>query len=63
MNARSFAAMVRRQIEAYKKATGVVPVVIFEGGERFSLRAPDAGATEAEEARNLQVELEGAFKA
>jgi hypothetical protein len=35
MNPRSFAAQLRRAIEAYTKATGVVPVVEFEGGERW----------------------------
>lgn len=62
MNPRSFAAQVRRAIEAYTKATGVVPVVEFEGGDRFTLRAPASGATDSENARNLQRELDGAFK-
>lgn len=62
MNPRSFAAQVRRAIEAYTKATGVVPVVEFEGGDRFTLRSPSTGATDLDEARNLQRELDGAFK-
>lgn len=62
MNPRSFAAMVRRQIEAYTKATGVVPVVEFEGGERFTLRAPAPGATDSEEAATNQRQLDGAFR-
>ncbi len=62
MNPRSFAAQLRRAIEAYTKATGVVPVVEFEGGERYTLRHPGSGATESEEARNVQRELDGAFR-
>ena len=54
MNPRSFAAQVRRAIEAYTKATGVVPVVEFEGGERFSLRAPSDGKTNDDDALNVQ---------
>lgn len=62
MNPRSFAAQLRRSIEAFTKATGVVPVVEFEGGERYTLRHPGTMATESDEARNLQRELDGAFK-
>jgi len=62
MNPRSFGSQLRRAIEAYTKATGVVPIVEFEGGERFTLRAPGPGATDSEEARNLQREMDGAFK-
>lgn len=62
MNPRSFAAQLRRSIEAFTKATGVVPVVEFEGGERYTLRHPGTGATDSDEARNLQRELDGAFK-
>jgi hypothetical protein len=62
MNPRSFAAQLRRAIEVYTKATGVVPVVEFEGGERYTLRHPGTKATESDEGRNLQRELDGAFK-
>ena len=62
VNPRSFAAKLRRSIEAFTAATGVVPVVEFEGGERYTLRHPGSGATESEEARNVQRELDGAFK-
>lgn len=62
MNPRSFAAQVRRAIEAYTKATGVVPVVEFEGGERFSLRAPASQTTDDSEARNNQAAMDGAFR-
>ena len=62
MSPRSFAAQLRRTIEAYTKATGVVPVVEFEGGERYTLRHPGSGATECEEARTVQRELDGAFR-
>jgi len=62
VNPRSFAAQVRRAIEAYTKATGVVPVVEFEGGDRFTIRAPGGAKTDDDEARNLQRELDGAFK-
>jgi hypothetical protein len=62
MNPRSFAAQLRRAIEAYTKATGVVPVVEFEGGERYTLRHPGTGATDSEEGRNVQHAMDGAFK-
>lgn len=62
LNPRSLAARVRRAIEAYTKATGIVPVVEFEGGDRFTLKAPSQGATDSEDGRNLQRELDGAFK-
>jgi len=62
MNPRSFAAQVRRAIEAYTKATGVVPVVEFEGGDRFTLRSPTPGATDSDEGRNIQAAMDGAFK-
>ena len=62
MNPRSFASQVRRAIEAYTKATGVVPVVEFEGGERFTLRSPSSEATERDQGATLQRKLDGAFR-
>lgn len=62
MNPRSFAAQVRRAIEAYRLATGVVPVVEFQGGERFTLRSPSPEATEKEDGASLQRKLDGAFR-
>lgn len=60
MNPRSFAAQVRRAIEAYQVATGVVPIVEIEG-DRFTLRAPAAGATDSEEVGKVQREFDTAF--
>lgn len=62
MTNRSFAAKVRQQIKAFIKETGVVPVVEFEGGERFILRAPSDGKTTDDEAHKVQKQMDGAFR-